>query len=161
MTINGDDLLINRSFGCDLRHYSLSTFRLVQPFRVYLERQGVCVTTIRLNAKKVLALAIAIGEQQMIDLIHLNTHQLIRRIQCGSSENIFYPVDLHFNGLWFAKTSMPYVNIGHSLISTDGDLTRLKLFSHQDNFIRALKVSDDRRWVLVGRQHALELYSLF
>jgi hypothetical protein len=37
-------------------------------------------------------------------------------------------------------------------------ITRLTLFPDQDNFIRSLSMSPDNRWLLVVRQHALELY---
>jgi hypothetical protein len=160
MTINGDDLLINRSFGYDLRRYSLSNFNLIQLPRVYKEHKDICVTTIRLNSNKILALAISIGEKQMIDLVHLNTNQLLHQIKLDLNENILYPIDLHFNGIWFAKTCIPCVNIGHCLISSDGQITRLQLFSNQDNFIRSLRISYDNRWLLIARQYALELYSL-
>jgi hypothetical protein len=160
MTVNGDDLIINRSFGDDLRRYSLSNYNRLPSPHVYKENQDVCVTTIRLNSKKILALAISIGEKQMIDLIDLNTNQFLHRIQLDFNENLSYPIDLHFNGLWFAKTSIPYVNIGHCLISSDGQIKRLKLFTNQDNFIRSFRLSYDRKWLLIGRQHALELYSL-
>jgi len=160
MTINGDDLLINRSFGDDLRRYSLSNFNLIQSPRVYKETKDLCITTIQLNSNKILALAISIGEKQMIDLIHLNTDQFLYRIQFDLNENILYPIDLHFHGLWFAKTCIPYVNIGHCLISSNGQITRLKLFSNQDNFIRSLRLSYDNKWLLIGRQHVLELYTL-
>jgi hypothetical protein len=96
----------------------------------------------------------------MIDLIHLNTDQFLYRIQFDLNENILYPIDLHFHGLWFAKTCIPYVNIGHCLISSNGQITRLKLFSNQDNFIRSLRLSYDNKWLLIGRQHVLELYTL-
>lgn len=158
MAIDGDDLLINRSFGYDIRRYSLSNFSLIQASRIYTKSQNTCVTTIRLNCNKILALAISIGKQQMIDLVHLNTDRLIYRIQLGSGENILYPIDLHHNGEWFAKTCVPCVNIGHCLISPNGQLTRLTLFPHQDNFIRSLCISPDNRWLLVVRQHALEFY---
>jgi len=158
MAVDGDDLLINRSFGNDIRRYSLSNLSLVQSSHTYLENQNICVTTIRLNANKILALAISIGKQQMIDLVNLNTNQLIHRIHFDSGENILYPTDLHYNGQWFAKTCTPYVNIGHCLISSDGQITRLTLFPNQDNFIRSLCMSPDNRWLLVVRQHALELY---
>ncbi len=160
MTINGDDLLINRSFGDDLRRYSLSNYNLLPSSRVYKENREISITTIRLNSNKILALAISIGEKQMIDLIHLNTNQFLYRIKLDFNENLSYPIDLHFNGLWFAKTSIPYVNIGHCLISSDGQITRLKLFTNQDNFIRSIRINSDRKWLLIGRQHALELYSL-
>jgi len=158
MAVDGDDLLINRSFGYDIRRYSLSKFYLVQSPRAYLEIQNICVTTIRLNSNKILALAISIGKQQMIDLVNLNTDRLIHRVHFDSGENILYPVNLHNNGQWFAKTCIPYVDIGHCLISSDGHITRLKLFPNQDNFIRSLCISPDNRWLLVVRQHALELY---
>jgi hypothetical protein len=160
MTVNGDDLLINRSFGYDLRRYSLTNFHFIQSSYVYKDNKDLCITTIRLNSNKILALAISIGEKQMIDLINLNTDQLIHRIKFDLNENILYPIDLHFNGLWFAKTCIPYVNIGHCLISSDGEIKRLKLFSNQDNFIRSFRLSYDNKWLLIGRQHALELYSL-
>jgi hypothetical protein len=160
MAVDGDDLLINRSFGYDIRRYSLSKLCLVQSPRAYAESQNICVTTIRLNSNKILALAVSIGKQQIIDLVHLNTDRLIRRIHFDSSENILYPIDLHNNGQWFAKTCTPCENIGHCLISSDGQVTRLTLFPYQDNFIRSLCLSPDNRWLLVGRQHALELYQL-
>jgi len=160
MTVNGDDLLINRSFGYDLRRYSLSNFHFIQSSNVYKDNNDLCITTIRLNSNKILALAISIGEKQMIDLININTDQLIHRIKFDLNENILYPIDLHFNGLWFAKTCIPYVNIGHCLITSDGEIKRLKLFSNQDNFIRSFRLSYDNKWLLIGRQHALELYSL-
>ena len=158
MAIEGDDLLINRSFGYDIRRYSLEKFCLVQSPRTYLENQNTCVTNIRLNSEKILALAVSIGKQQMIDLVNLNTDHLIQRINFNSHENILYPIDLHNNGQWFAKTCIPCVNIGHCLISSDGRITRLTLFPNQDNFIRSLSISPDNRWLLIGRQHALELY---
>jgi hypothetical protein len=158
MAVDGDDLLINRSFGYDIRRYSLSNLCLVQSPRAYLESQNICVTTIRLNSNKILALAISIGKQQMIDVVNLNTDQLLHRIHFGSGENISYPIDLHNNGQWFAKTCIPCVNIGHCLISSDGQVTRLTLFPNQDNFIRSLCMSPDSRWLLIVRQHALELY---
>jgi len=158
MAVDGDDLLINRSFGYDIRRYSLSNFRLIQSPRTYLETQNTCVTTIRLNSNKILALAISIGKQQMIDLVNLNTDRLIHRIKFDSNENILYPIDLHNNGQWFTKTCIPCVNIGHCLISSEGQITRLKLFPNQDNFIRSLCITPDNRWLLVSRQHALELY---
>ncbi|CAF3861301.1 unnamed protein product [Rotaria sordida] len=160
MAVNGDDLLINRSFGYDLRRYSLVNFNLLQSPHVYKEKKDLCITTIQLNSNKILALAISIGEKQMIDFIHLNTDELIHRIKLDFNENISYPIDLHCHGLWFAKTCIPYVNIGHCLITSDGQIVRLKLFSNQDNFIRSLRITDDNRWLLIGRQHALELYSL-
>jgi hypothetical protein len=158
MAIDGDDLLINRSFGYDIRRYSLSNLSLVQSPRAYVKSQNICVTTIRLNSHKILALAISIGKQQIIDLVHLNTDRLIHRIHLDSGENILYPIDLHNNGQWFAKTCTPCVNIGHCLISSNGIITRLTLFPQQDNFIRSLCMSPDNRWLLVVRQHALELY---
>jgi hypothetical protein len=158
MAVDGDDLLINLSFGYDIRRYSLSNFRLVQSPHAYFETQNICVTTIRLNSNKILALAISIGKQQMIDLVNLNTDRLLHRIQFDSGENILYPIDLHNNGQWFAKTCIPYVDIGHCLISSDGQITRLKLFPNQDNFIRSLCMSPDNRWLVIVRQHALELY---
>jgi hypothetical protein len=161
MTVNGDDLLINRSFGYDLRRYSLSKLTLIQSPRIYVESKDLCVTTIGLDSNKILALGISIAEKQMVDLINLNTNQFLHRIKFDTNENILYPIDLHFNGLWFAKTCIPYVNIGHCLISSDGQITRLKLFSNQDNFIRSFRISHDKKWLLVGRQHALEVYSLF
>lgn len=160
MAIDGDDLLINRSFGYDIRRYSLSNFCLVQSPSAYLESQNICVTTIRLNSNKVLALAVSIGQQQMIDLVNLNTDRLIHRVMFDSGENIFYPINLHTNGQWFAKTSVPCVNIGHCFISSNGQITRLKLFPNQDSFIRSLCISPDNRWLVVSRQHALELYQL-
>lgn len=160
MTVNGDDLLINRSFGYDLRRYSLTNFHFISSSSVYKDKKDFCITTIRLNSNKILALAISIGEKQMIDLININTDQFLYRIQFDLNENILYPIDLHFNGLWFAKTCIPYVNIGHCLITSDGQIKRLKLFSNQDNFIRSLRLSYDNKWLLIGRQHALELYSL-
>ncbi|CAF0723637.1 unnamed protein product [Rotaria sp. Silwood1] len=158
MAVDGDDLLINRSFGYDIRRYSLTNFSLVQSPRAYIESENICVTTIRLNSNKILALAISIGKQQMIDLVNLNTDQLIHRINSNTGENILYPIDLHNNGQWFAKTCIPCVNIGHCLISSNGQIIRLKLFPNQDNFIRSICTSPDNRWLLVGRQHALELY---
>ena len=158
MTINGDDLLINRSFGDDLRRYSLSNFSLHQAPRAYSKNPNISVTTIRLNSRKILALAISIGKQQMIDLFHLKTDRLLHRIHLGSRENILYPIYLHHNGEWFAKTCVPCINIGHCLISSTGQLTRLTLFPNQDNFIRSLCMSPDNRWLLVVRQHALEFY---
>ncbi|CAF2310358.1 unnamed protein product [Rotaria sp. Silwood2] len=158
MAIDGDDLLINRSFGYDIRRYSLTNFSLVQSPRTYIENENICVTTIRLNSNKILALAISIGKQQMIDLVNLNTDQLIHRINFNTGENILYPIDLHNNGQWFAKTCIPCVNISHCLISSNGQVTRLTLFPNQDNFIRSLCTSPDSRWLLVSRQHALELY---
>jgi hypothetical protein len=158
MAVDGDDLLINRSFGYDIRRYSLSKLCLVQSPRAYAESQNICVTTIRLNSNKILALAVSIGKQQIIDLVHLNTDRLIRRIHFDSSENILYPIDLHNNGQWFAKTCIPCVNIGHCIISSEGQIARLTLFPHQDNFVRSFRISPDNRWLLVSRQHALELY---
>ncbi|CAF4976714.1 unnamed protein product [Rotaria sp. Silwood1] len=160
MTVNGDDLLINRSFGYDLRRYSLLNFNLLQSPHIYKNIKEICITTIRLNSNKILALAISINDKQMIDLIHLNTNQLIHRIKLDFNENISYPIDLHYHGLWFAKTCIPYINIGHCLITSNGQIIRLKLFSNQDNFIRSLRMTDDNRWLLIGRQYALELYSL-
>lgn len=160
MTINGDDLLINRSFGDDLRRYSLSNYDRLPSTNVYKQTRDISITTIRLNSNKILALAISISEKQMIDLIHLNTDQFLHRIKLDFNENLSYPIDLHFNGLWFAKTCIPYVNIGHCLISSDGQITRLKLFTNYDNFIRSIRISEERKWLLIGRQHALELYSL-
>ncbi|CAF0837810.1 unnamed protein product [Rotaria sordida] len=160
MAVDGDDLLINRSFGYDIRRYSLTNFNLVQSPRAYRESENICVTTIRLNSNKILALAISISKQQMIDLVNLNTDQLIHRINFNTGENILYPIDLHNHGQWFVKTCTPYVNIGHCLISLNGQITRLTLFPNQDNFIRSLCTSPDYRWLLVGRQHALELYQL-
>ena len=159
MTINGDDLLINRSFGKELNHHSLSNPRLVRTLRVYKEGSQICVTTIQLNSKKILALAVTMDEKQMIDFFHLNSKQFLRRIALDANEHLFYPIDVHSHGQWFAKSSIPCVNIGHCLISSDGQVIRLKLFSEQDNFIRSLKISDDQKWLLIGRQHALELYS--
>lgn len=160
MAVDGNDLLINRSFGYDIRRYSLSNFSLVQSPRVYLESQNICVTTIRLNSNKILALAVSLDKHQMIDLVNLNTNQLIHRIRLNSDVNILYPIDLRNNGQWFAKTCIPCVNIGHCLISPDGQITRLTLFPHEDNFIRSLCVSPDNQWLLVSRQNALELYQL-
>jgi hypothetical protein len=157
MTVNGDDLIINRSFGNDLRRYSLSNYNLIS--LPHLDKD-LCVTTIQLNSKKILALAISIGEKQMIDLIGLNSNQYLHRIKLDLNENILYPIDLHFNGIWFAKTCIPCVNIGHCLISSDGQITRLKLFSNQDNFIRSIRIGYDNRWLLIARQYALEIYSL-
>ena len=158
MAVDGEDLLINRSFGYDIRRYSLVNFSLAQSPRAYLETDHICVTTIQLNSKKILALAISIGDRQMIDLVNLNTDRLIRRITLDSNENLLYPIDLQNSGQWFAKTCVPCVNISHCLISSEGQVTRLNLFPHQDNFIRSLRMSADNRWLLVGRQHALELY---
>ena len=160
MTINGDDLLINRSFGDDLRRYSLSNYHLLPSPRVHREQETMSITTIRLNSSKILALAVCIGDKQMIDLMHLSTDQFLHRIRLDFNENLSYPIDLHFHGFWFAKTCIPYVNIGHCLISSDGQMTRLKLFTNQDNFIRSLRVNAEKKWLLIGRQHALELYSL-
>ena len=159
MTSNGDDLLINRSFGKDLTHYSLANPRLVRSLRVYKESTPICVTTIQLNSKKILALAVCLHEKQMIDFFHLNAKQLLRRLALDQNEHIFYPIDVHSHGQWFAKTSLPGVNIGHCLISSDGRIIRLKLFSEQNNFIRSLKISDDQKWLLIDRQQALELYA--
>ncbi|CAF4103332.1 unnamed protein product, partial [Rotaria sp. Silwood1] len=150
----------NRSFGYDLRPYSLLNFNLLQSPHIYKNIKEICITTIRLNSNKILALAISINDKQMIDLIHLNTNQLIHRIKLDFNENISYPIDLHCHGLWFAKTCIPYINIGHCLITSNGQIIRLKLFSNQDNFIRSLRMTDDNRWLLIGRQYALELYSL-
>lgn len=158
MAVDGDDLLINRSFGYDIRRYSLTNFSLAQSPRAYLESEHISVTTIRLNSKKILALAISVGERQMIDLVNLNTDRLIRRVTLDSKENLLYPIDLHNSGQWFAKTCIPCVNISHCLISSEGHVARLTLFPHQDNFIRSLRMSADNRWLLVGRQHALEIY---
>lgn len=158
MAVDGDDLLINRSFGHDIRRYSLSNLRPVQSPRVYFNEQTISVTTIRLNSNKILALAISLGKKQMIDLVNLNTDRLIHRISFDSNENILYPVNLHNNGQWFAKTCVPCMDIGHCLISSEGIITRLTLFPHQDNFIRSLCIAPDNRWLLVSRQHALELY---
>ncbi|CAF0777539.1 unnamed protein product [Adineta steineri] len=159
MAVNGNDLIINRSFGYDLNRYSLSNFDRIQSLDVYKENKNICVTTMRLNSNKILALSISINDKQMIDLVNLKTNALIHRIKFDLNENISYPIDLHFNGLWFAKTSIPYVNIGHCLITSDGQIIRLKLFSNQDNFIRSLRISYDKKWLLIGRQYALELYS--
>jgi hypothetical protein len=157
MAVNGDDLLINRSFGYDIRRYSLSNLCLIQSPGAYLGSENICVTTIRLNSNKILALSISIGKKQIIDLVNLYTDQLIHRINFNSDENILYPIDLH-NGEWFAKTCVPYVDIGHCLISSNGQITRLNLFHNQDNFIRSFCISPDNRWLLVSRQHAVELY---
>ncbi|CAF1380663.1 unnamed protein product [Adineta ricciae] len=158
MAVDGDDLLINRSFGCDLRRYSLSKVSLVEPPRPYSNIENLSVTTIRLNSNKILALAISIGKKQMIDLVNLNSEQLLHRIHMDTNENILYPVNLHNNGQWFAKTCTPCVNIGHCLISADGQVTRLALFPNQDNFIRSFSMSPDNRWLAISRQHVLELY---
>ena len=161
MTVNGDDLLINRSFGYDIRHYSLSNMRLVRPASTYLDHRRISVTTIRLNSNRILALAIAIDEQQMIDLVNLNTDRLLHRVCLPAGENILYPVDLNNNGQWFAKTCTPGVHVGHVLISADGQVTKLNLFPRQDNFVRSLRISPDNRRLLVGRQHCLEIYQPF
>ncbi|UJR25995.1 hypothetical protein I4U23_007342 [Adineta vaga] len=158
MAVDGDDLIINRSFGYDLRYYSLSKLSLVQSSRSYIHGEDLSVTTIRLNSNKILALAISIGKKQMIDLVNLNTDQFLYRIQMDSNENILYPVNLHNNGQWFAKTCTPCVNIGHCLISSDGQVTRLRLFHNQDNFIRSFSMSPDNRWLVISRQHVLEVY---
>lgn len=160
MTVNGDDLIINRAFGDDLRRYSLTNFSLLQPPRVYKDYKNICITTVQLNSQKILAVSISIGDKQMIDLISLNKDQIVHRINLGINENISYPIDLHFHGLWFAKTCIPYVNIGHCLVTSDGQITRLKLFSSQDNFIRSFRMTYDHKWLLIGRQYAFELYSL-
>jgi hypothetical protein len=160
MAVDGDDLLINRSFGRDLHRYSLTKWTAVPPPAPYWQEQQICVTNIRLNSKKILAMAISLGQKQMIDLVNLNTDRLIHRIGLDSSENILYPVDLHNAGQWFAKTCTPCVNIGHCLISSDGGIHRLNLFPKQDNFIRSIRVSADKRWLLVSRQHALEIYQV-
>lgn len=161
MAVDGDDLLINRSFGYDIRRYSLSNFCLIQSPRAYLETRNTCVTIIRLNSNKILALAISIGKKQMIDLVNLNTDQFLYRIKFDSDENILYPIDLHNNEQqWFAKTCLPSVDIGHCLISSNGQITRLTLFPNQDNFIRSLCMSPDYRWLVVVRQRALEIYQL-
>lgn len=159
MAIDGDDLLINRSFGLDLRHYSLNHFRLVRSFRVYKENIHVCVTSIGLNSRKIVALAVSLNEKQFIDFIQLHSQEFLRRIALDTNEHIFYPINMHIHGQWFAKSSIPYVNIGHCLLSPDGQMIRLKLFSDQDNFIRSLKVNENRKWLAIGRQNALELYS--
>jgi hypothetical protein len=158
MTVDDDDLIINRSFGYDLRRYSLTKLALIQSPRIYQESQSISVTNLRLNSKKILALAISIGQQQMIDLVNLHTDRLLHRIALDTTENISYPIDLHNNGQWFAKTCRPCVNIGHCFISFDGQIRRLTLFPQQDNFIRSLRMSSDNRWLLVARQHALEFY---
>lgn len=159
MTIDGKDLLINRSFGRDLRQFSLTNFKFVRKIRLHDDRVDVRVTTIQLNSKKILAVTIDIDQQQMIDFFSLNADRWIRRISLGSNEHVFYPIDLHSNGLWFAKTLKPSVNIGHCLISSDGQINRLTLFSDQDNFIRSFKISPDQKHVLIARQYRLELYS--
>lgn len=158
MAVDGDDLLINRSFGSDLRRYSLSTLTFLPSPPIYLENEHICVTTIQLNSNKILALAISIGKRQMIDLVNFKTNQLLHRISLDINENLLYPIDLHNHGQWFAKICIPCQNIGHCLISSDGQLTRLKLFPNQDNFIRSLRMTLDNRWLLVARQHALEIY---
>ena len=161
MTINGDDFLINRSFGDDLRRYSLSNYQPLPSPHVHRGQETtMSITTIQLNSSKILALAVCIADKQMIDLIHLPSDQFLHRIKLDFNENLSYPIDLHFHGYWFAKTCIPYVNIGHCLIGSDGEITRLKLFSQQDNFIRSLRVNPEKKWLLIGRQHALELYSL-
>lgn len=160
MTVNGDDLVINRSFGDDLRHYSLKNLQSFSTIHVYKDKTDMCITTIQLNSNKILALSVTIGEKQVLDFIHLPTEQFLYRIQFDSNENISYPIDLHTNGLWFGKTCQPYVNIGQCLITSDGQIKRLKLFTEQDNFIRSLRISFDRKWLILGRQHALEIYSL-
>ncbi|UJR22924.1 hypothetical protein I4U23_025952 [Adineta vaga] len=160
MTVNGNDLIINRSFGSDVYRYSLTNYEFIQSLYVYKGSRNICITTIQLNSNKILALAISIQAKQMIDLVQLSTEQILHRIQLDSNENLSYPIDLHVNGYWFAKTSIPNVNIGHCLITSDGQILRLKLFSHQDNFIRSLRINDEKKWLLVGRQYALELYSL-
>lgn len=160
MAVNGDDLVINRSFGHDIRRYSLSNFSFIQSSCAYLKNKNICITTIRLNSYKILALSISIGKQQVIDLVNLNNDLFLYRINFNNGENISYPIDLHNNGQWFAKTCIPCVNIGHCLISADGQITRLQLFHNQDNFIRCLCTTPDNRWLIVGRQHALEFYEL-
>lgn len=158
MAADDDDLLINRSFGQDIRQYSLSQLSSVESVRIYSEQDKVCVTNIQLNSKKILALSISIGKQQMIDLFDLKTNQLLNRISLKNDENILYPVNFHDNNQWFAKTCIPCANIGHCLISSDGHITRLNLFPNQDNFIRSIRLSSDRRWLIVCRQYALEIY---
>ena len=158
MTADDDDLLINRSFGHDLRRYSLSQLRQTQTLRIYPDNENICVTNVRLNSKKILALAISIGKHQMIDLFDLNNERLIRRITLESNENILYPIDLHDGSQWFAKTCTPCVNIGHCLFSNDGQITRLTLFPNQDNFIRAIRLSSDHRWLLICRKYSVEIY---
>lgn len=158
MANDGNDLLINRSFGYNIRRYALSNFTLVQSPRAYTDNPNICITNIRLNSKKVLALAIAFGKKQFIDLVHLNTDRLISRIHLHSNENILYPIDLHEHGQWFAKTCIPNVSIGHCLVSSNGRITRLTLFPQQDNFIRTFCLSSDNRWLGIVRQHTLELY---
>ncbi|CAF1648475.1 unnamed protein product [Adineta ricciae] len=160
MTVNGTDLIINRSFGSNVCRYSLKTYEFLQSLCVYKGQKSICVTTIRLNSNKILALAISIQAKQMIDLVQLSTEQILHRIQLDANENLSYPVDLHFHGYWFAKTSIPNVDIGHCLITPNGQILRLLLFSHQDNFIRSLRINNERKWLVVGRQYALELYSL-
>src|SRR4051812_32334026 len=98
MTINGDDLLINRSFGDDLRRYSLSNYQLVPSPHVHREQETMSITTIQLNSSKILALAVCIGDKQMLDLIHLPTDQFLHRIKLDFNENLSYPIDLHFHG---------------------------------------------------------------
>ena len=160
MTVNGTDLIINRSFGSDVRRYSLKTYEFLQSLCVYKGQKHICVTTIRLNSNKILALAISTQAKQMIDLVQLSTEQILHRIQLDANENLSYPVDLRLHGYWFAKTSIPNVDIGHCLITPDGQILRLQLFSHQDNFIRSLRINDERKWLVIGRQYALEVYSL-
>ncbi|CAF0969872.1 unnamed protein product [Adineta steineri] len=158
MAVDGDDLIINRCFGSDIRRYSLANFSLVQSPYAYANGENLSVTNIRLNSNKILALAISINTKQMIDLVQLKTNKLIRRISFDSNENILYPINLHNNGQWFAKTCIPCVNIGHCLISSEGQITRLTLFPDQDNFIRSICMSPDNRWLIVSRQHSIELY---
>lgn len=158
MAVNGNDLLINRCFGYDIRRYKLSNLSLVQSPRAYTKNREICITNIRLNSEKVLALAIAFGKKQFIDLVQLNTDQLLYRIHSKSNENILYPVDLHDHSQWFAKTCIPNTNIGHCLVSSNGQIIRLKLFPNQDNFIRIFCMSAGHRWLGIVRQNTLEIY---
>lgn len=158
MTVNGDDLLINRCFGYNIRRYKLSNLSLVQTPRAYTNNREICITNIRLNSKKILALAIAFGRKQFIDLVKLNTDELLYRIHFNSNENILYPVDLRDHSQWFAKTCIPNTDIGHCLISSTGQITRLRLFPNQDNFIRIFCLSVDNRWLGIVRQNTLEIY---
>ena len=159
MTADGEDLIINRSFGRDLRHYSLSTLKLDRILQPYEQNLDICVTTIQLNSKKILAMAICLNGKQMIDLFHLKLNRLIRRVSLNSNEHLFYPVDIRRHSQWFVKTTVPSVNIGHGLLMANGEIQRLKLFSNQDNFIRSLRVSCDQKYLLIARQNQLELYS--
>lgn len=83
----------------------------------------------------------------MIDLINPN-------------ENILYPTDLHNNGQWFAKICLTSLNAVYCLISSNEQITRVIFFPNQDSLICSLCVSSNHQWLIVIRQHALEIYQL-